>query len=152
VSYVLGIDYSTHAIDVVYVDENGEKPTLWHRHHLTGPDAWERTRKIRYWSLAWPEDVLAVGLEQPRGHGAGHLYRVQGAILCKLPAKVLVQPWLPNEWRKLCGMKGNAGKAESVIESTRILGGGKEDWPVDAHEAHLIALATREAISTKAAA
>lgn len=145
-SWIVGIDYSTRAIDVVYVDENNDKPTRWHRHQLDGQDAWERTRKVRYWTLPWPEDVLAVGLEQPRGHGAGHLYRVQGAILCKLPANVLVQPWLPNEWRKRCGLKGNAGKDDSVAESTRILGGGDGDWPVDAHEAHLIALATRQAI------
>jgi hypothetical protein len=62
----------------------------------------------------------------------------------------LVQPWLPNEWRKRCGLKGNAGKGESVMESTRILGGGQGDWPVDAHEAHLIAVATRTALEQAA--
>lgn len=141
-SWIAGIDYSTH-----YIDENQERDPDWHRHALLGPDAWERTRKMRHWTFQLADTVLAVGLEQPRGHGAGHLYRIQGALLCRLPAAVLVQPWLPNEWRKRCGLKGNAGKDDSVRESKRLLGGGYEDWPVDAHEAHLIAIATREAIS-----
>jgi len=146
-SWIVGCDYSTHAIDVVYLDEDDQRPPQWHRHTLEGPDAWERTRQVRYWQFR-DDNVLAVGLEQPRGHGAGHLYRVQGALLCRLPAAVLVQPWLPNEWRKRCGLKGNAGKQDSVVESKRLLQLGAADhWPVDAHEAHLIAFATRAALS-----
>ena len=146
-SYVVGIDFSTHAIDVVHVDENDERPPVWHRHTLDGPDAWERTRKVRYWSLAWPDDVIAVGLEEPRGRSAGKLYRVQGAILCRLPPALLVQPWVPSDWRKRVGLKGNAGKPESVVESLRRLHGKwNVDAPVDAHEAHLIAVATRQAL------
>lgn len=149
-SWICGIDFSTHAIDVVYIDENGDRPPQWVRHELKGPDAWERTRKVRYWQLR-EDSVLAVGLEQPRGHGAGHLYRIQGAILSQLPQSVLVQPWLPNEWRKRVGLPGNAKKPASVEESSRRLQLGSVDhWPVDAHEAHLIAVATRDALEATA--
>jgi len=150
-TWIAGIDYSTHAIDTVYVDEEAQQPPRWDRYILEGQDAWERTRKMRHWNLQLADTVLAVGLEQPRGHGAGHLYRVQGAILCRLPATMLVQPWLPNEWRKRCGLKGNAKKDDSVAESKQLLPHGFDEWPVDAHEAHLIAIATRAALEQTAA-
>jgi hypothetical protein len=152
VSWIAGIDYSTRAIDVVYIDEDDLNPPYWERYVLEGQDAWERTRQVKGWSLELAADTLAVGLEQPRGHGAGALYRVQGAILTRLPAGVLVQPWLPSEWRKRAGLKGNAGKQDSVRASLE-LGGGDDGsiWLVDAHEAHLIAVATRAAIQAGAA-
>jgi hypothetical protein len=156
-SWICGIDYSTHAIDVVYLDENNELPPRWARHQLEGQDAWERTRMVRYWQFR-EDNVLAVGLEQPRGHGAGHLYRIQGALLCRLPQNVLVQPWLPNEWRKRVGLPGNAKKPDSVARSSEILfesgpgGFSYVDWPIDAHEAHLIACATRDALTIEATA
>jgi len=64
---VCGIDYSTRAIDAVFVDLDDIAPPLWIRHELVGEDAWERTRQVRFWSVAFGEDVLAVGLEEPRG-------------------------------------------------------------------------------------
>ena len=146
-SWICGIDYSTHAIDVVYIDEDNQRPPQRVRHELKGPDAWERTRKVRYWQLR-EDSVLAVGLEQPRGHGAGHLYRVQGAILCQLPQTVLVQPWLPNEWRKRVGLPGNAKKDAIAVRTLELVPGALA-WPQDACDAYCIAVATRQALETQ---
>ena len=148
-SWVAGCDYSTHYIDVVLVDEDYGKPPVWHRHKLEGPDAWERTRQVRYWQLQWADAVVAVGLEQPRGHGAGSLYRVQGALLARLPGTVLVQPWLPNEWRKRVGLPGNAKKEAIAVFAGQHRGNVIEHWPQDACDAWCIAVATRQALETQ---
>lgn len=153
-SYVAGIDYSTHAIDVVLLDENGVEPPEWHRTELVGNNAFDRTRSIDNGvTSAWWDDMLAIGIEDPRGFNAGALYRIQGAILANIPDRILVQPWVPSEWRKAVGLKGNAPKAEvksAVI--TWAWAGGSGEWPQDACDAYCIALATLRAIRVEAAA
>ena len=147
---VCGIDYSTRAIDAVFVDLDDIAPPLWIRHKLEGADAWERTRQVRFWSVAFGEDVLAVGLEEPRGRNAGALYRVQGAILARLPGRVLVEPWVPSSWRKACGMKGDASKEDvrmwALADMKGMAGEGWREASYDATDAYCIALATRAAI------
>lgn len=159
-SAIGGIDYSTHAIDIVLVDENTER-AIWHRFTLTtlpGWDAFDRARTIRanMPSRSWWEDrgVIAIGIEDPRGYGAGHLYRIQGGILQTLPPDVLVQPWIPSQWRKANMIAGNATKQAVQIHSLRLVGTSKktDEWPQDAHDAHLIARATRSALERTRAA
>ena len=148
---VCGIDYSTRAIDAVFVDLDDLQPPQWLRYELVGADAWERTRQIRHLPWVW-DDVLAVGLEEPRGPGTGVLLRVQGAILTRIPGALLVQPWVPSQWRKAVGLSGNASKLDvkDYIQSEHtgwVVGGGPAAWPQDAYDAYCIALATRAAIS-----
>lgn len=151
-SFLAGIDYSTHAIDVVLLDEDDPHEAAWHRFGLSGQDAFERARNVRRsftlcFLREW-DDVLAVGIEEPRGHNAGALYRVQGAILARLPHDILVQPWVPSEWRKAVGLPGNASK-EAVV-SWAVEQPGTKHWqapvPPDAFDAYCIALATLRAI------
>jgi hypothetical protein len=149
---VCGIDYSTRAIDAVFVDLDDIAPPLWIRHELVGEDAWERTRQVRFWSVAFAEDVLAVGLEEPRGRNAGALYRVQGAILARLPGRVLVEPWVPSQWRKAVGLSGSASKTEIRDRAESDLATEFNVWPQDACDAYCIALATRAAIELEPAA
>jgi hypothetical protein len=151
-SLVAGIDYSTHAIDVVLIDEDTLKPE-WHRRELKGADAWERTRFVRaaVLGLRHLDYALAIGIEEPRGYGAGHLYRIQGAILAALHPQILVQPWIPSAWRKAVGLKGNASKAEvKDFAEWRAAHTGDyaivADWPQDACDAYCIARATLGAI------
>lgn len=159
---IAGIDFSTHFIDVVLVPLD-EGPPVWHRYQLEGQDAFERTRSVPNvvpWRAAsfW-DDVLAVGIEHPAGrHGVGPLLRIQGAVLACLPSRMLVEPWPPAKWRKECGLKGNASKEQvSVVSQMRLLDTPPSTytseyrrsifgWPQDAHDAHLIALATRQAL------
>jgi len=162
-SLIAGIDYSTHAIDVVLLDEDSREAT-WRRYPLEGADAFERARvagsrfpfmnSSRFW-----DDVLAVGIEDPRGYNAGALYRVQGAILARLPRSLLVYPWIPSAWRKAVGLPGNASKdaVRAWAVKTMLFSQGKTrisfdpPWPQDALDAYCIALATEQAIVKEAA-
>lgn len=144
--WVAGIDYSTHAVDVVVVPVDGDAPPKWTRHVLMGLNAFDRSRYVDLRGKRW-DDILAVGIEDPRGFNAGALYRVQGAILAQLPGDKLVHPLIPSQWRKLVGLPGNASKnmvaghSEDVrLTPPNIL---RDHWPQDAHDAHCIALATR---------
>lgn len=176
-SWVAGIDFSTHAVDVVLVDADGNHPPEWMRTELEGDDAFDRTRRIDNGILleAWWGEVLAIGIEDPRGHNAGALYRVQGAILANLPQQTLVVPWIPSAWRKAVGLKGNATKDQVVAFVADYVAGvcvardydeawgtvadlitgtcsPAVKWPQDACDAYCIALATRDAITIEAAA
>ena len=154
---VAGIDLSTHAIDIVLLDETTDAAT-WHRVELAGHDAFERARSVRaamfrgFVPSRW-DDVLAIGIEQPRGRNAlVALGRVQGAVLACIPRDKLVQPWNPSEWRKTVGLPGNATKfqvAEWALDRW-------EDYPFgvpfDGTDAYCIALATRNLLQIKDAA
>lgn len=159
-SYVVGCDFSTHAIDFVYVDENDVEAPSWYRCPLEGPDSFERTRvfaRSTIPSLPW-DDVLAVGIEDPAGHhGTNYLYRMQGAILAHIPLPILVQPWRPSQWRKAVGLPGNASKqqvkafADAMLPRPHI--DDRPSWATqDAADAWCIALATRLAITREKAA
>lgn len=152
---IAGIDFSTHAVDVVLLDEDTDRAE-WHRFELAGADAFERARNVRAampGSSFW-DDVLAVGIEQPRGnHGVVHMARIQGAVLTCLPRSLLVQPLNPSSWRKQVGLPGNASKDDVArrAQAGLYLSGHDEVWPQDALDAWCIALATRSLIQQAAA-
>lgn len=155
---VAGIDFSSRFVDIVLLDEDTDAAT-WHRFELTGADAFERARDVRNGMIGispiW-DDVIAIGIEDPRGYGAGSLYRVQGAILARLPRRTLVQPWIPSAWRKTVGLPGNAPKSQVEAFATIHRGvepfSDHEFWPQDACDAYCIALATRSLIELGAVA
>lgn len=168
---VLGIDVSTFNVDIVTVALDDNRAPTWHRFPLTGSDAWERARSVAQAvpgpSSAFYDDTLAIGVEDPRGYGAGSIYRVQGAVLAQLPVAVLVHPWIPSAWRKRAGLPGNASKGliktEAMSGAIRAWGRPTEwdengpknmtypawidEWTQDAWDAYCIALATRSAIA-----
>lgn len=163
-SWVAGIDYSTRAVDIVWIDDDGAEQPIWRRFDLVGADAFERTRVVR---AAMPsastwDDTLAIGIEHPGGrHGVHQLLRVQGAIISCLPAGVLVQPWPPSQWKKAVGLKGNATKSEveSFVhlhtfanESQDTFDFVLDEWTQDALDAYCIALTTRAALVKEKAA
>lgn len=161
---ICGIDYSSHAIDIVQIPLDADAPPRWDRFDLEGQDAFQRARDVpvtmpRAHSAYW-DDIVACGIEHPAGkHGTGALLRIQGAVLACLPPRLLVQPWPPASWRKAVGLKGNASKDDvghhsswmhykNVVtpETPWISHIVFSDWPQDAHDAHLIAQATRQAL------
>jgi hypothetical protein len=162
VSKICGIDYSTRAVDVVLLDEDTDAAT-WYRFDLVGRDAFERARGVRramgrvFGGGGDFDNVLAVGLEEPRGYNSGSLYRIQGAILACLPRTLLVQPWVPSEWRKAVGLPGNASKVDVFAWTARNY---PQDWhdnyvdmcPQDAIDAQCLALATRNVLQHTEAA
>jgi hypothetical protein len=169
---VAGIDYSTRFVDVVLLDEDTDAAT-WHRFPLEGNDAFDRARYVGQAvpgrAMSFWDNVLAVGIEDPRGYGSGSIYRVQGAVLACVPSGTLVQPWIPSAWRKTVGLPGNASKGQIgqfvVRHKLASIGDGRDTshvmegalpmpngviWPQDACDAYCIALATRMSIQVTA--
>jgi len=132
-----GIDYSTHAVDVVTVSEHPHQLILGrigqpmpttvqhHRVEFFGDNAWARAfdaaGKLKYpyhepaydaFNSLCQSDVIVI--EEPAGSSrlvAQQLARVQGIILANLP-RIDGQVWgmVPPEWKKLTVGKGNASK------------------------------------------
>ncbi len=158
---VAGCDYSSRYIDIVTVPYEGAGAPVWHRFLLTGKDAFDRTRSVAD-SLpgrtsALYEDLIALGIEHPAGkHGTGPLMRIQGAILARLPARLLVEPLPPSKWRQLVGLKGNASKEDvrihALAEIREFAVGNWRAASYDATDAFCIAVATRSLISQEQAA
>jgi hypothetical protein len=165
---IAGIDFSSRAVDVVLLDEDTDAAT-WHRFELDGDGAFDRTRSVRAampGSSFW-DDVLAVGIEQPRGRNAlVALGRVQGAVLACIPVETLVHPLNPSSWRQAVGLPGNCGKAavRAFVAATIKVGHDAMPnnspllwphlasyWSQDACDAYCIALATRSLLQREAA-
>lgn len=149
---VVGVDFSSFAIDVVSIDVDDLEPPVWTRFELAGQDAFDRTRQVasvmpKRGSIWWA-DVLAVGIEHPAGKfGTGSMMRVQGAVLSCLPAGVLVKPWPPGAWRKAAGLPGNCTKVEVALGAVAL--GAPDEWVTpDSYDAYMIAVATRLAIES----
>ncbi len=156
-SHIAGIDVSTRFIDIVWIDEIGDPCPGAYRYPLHGHDAWERTRSVRAalrgTSEQW-DRTIAVGIEVAHGMSSGAVNRVVGAVLACLPQNILIQPWTAGAWKKAVGLPGNATKDQVVAFSlgrTQMLV-SPALWPQDAHDAHLIAVATRRALEREVAA
>lgn len=123
-SWVVGIDLSSRAIDYARLDETGSELRL-DRSELPGKDAWARTLALAAYTRApgwyW-DDVYLVAIEAPYGRGqAGTnaiLNRVVGVLVATLPPQLRTPErcWIvaPHEWKKGLGLKG-----KPTIEETR---------------------------------
>jgi len=88
---VVGIDFDTHAVHLVRLDEN-EPRAEYSRIELEGKTAWDRALSVHWlmpYSRRW-DDVYLFAIEAPMGYRAHALYRVQGAIIASLPRHVEV--------------------------------------------------------------
>lgn len=154
-SRVLGIDYSTKAIDLVFLDESSDA-ARWHSIPLARGTA--GIRQIRH-AYSWArelEEVYLVAIEDPMSVGrsaAKVLGRVDGAILSSIPERISSdQVWRlrPDEWRMACGLAGNCPKSDVAgwaLERFPII----SLWPQDAVDALAMAWAARD-INAKAIA
>jgi hypothetical protein len=104
--FCVGVDLSTHAIDLIRLDENTNKAE-WVHLELIGPNAWERTRAVRYAmpTRSWWDDVFLVAIERPMGFASGALARVQGAVLASIPETVTAWDVQPQTWKAALGIK-----------------------------------------------
>ncbi len=122
-SYV-GVDLSTHFVDLVKLDEESDRAE-WVRVPLVGENAIDRARSYRNrtidreeWitprpSRDWWDDVILCALEDPAGRGdTRKIARVQGVVIATIPARVQVWTLQPAEWRKACGLPGNCSKEQ----------------------------------------
>jgi hypothetical protein len=165
---VCGIDYSSHAVDIVTVPLEADGAPEWTRYELKGADAFERTRDVSNampgaHSAMW-DSVIAVGIEHPAGrYGTGPLMRLQGSVLAMIPSRMLVEPLPPAKWRKLVGLPGNASKddvknhaywhvGDAFTRYRFFQGKSPAAFPQDACDALCIALATRQLLEHPEAA
>lgn len=137
---VLGIDFSSSAIDLVYLQEDADI-ARWHRIPLE--PGWQGVRKIRH-SYAWAGElegagVYLVALEQPMSsfrNSIAALNRIQGGILCSLPLELDVWLLAPGEWHAGIGLGRNVSTQKdpgrAALVSWALPHGADESWPVDA--------------------
>lgn len=141
---LLGIDFSTHAVDCVLLPWSGERAHHY-RFPLTGDTAFDRARAVRPILIGPLAGVDMVAIESPKSNRFGTavaLARVQGAILQTFPPELTVLEVAPAEWRLECGLPGNASKAKVAAW----VGGVWADAPADqnALDAFAIAYAARQ--------
>jgi hypothetical protein len=156
---IAGVDVSSFAVDVVFVEDFGN-PIWVHVGLGKEGNAFDRARGVlKAMRNAVSEDgncslrflmemCSAVGIEEPRGFNPGPAFRVQGAVLQFLHPDSLVQPWVPSQWRKKVGLKGNCTKDEIKEFVYEALGEKIYKWPQDACDAWCIAEATRFAVTS----
>ena len=124
-SVVVGIDLSSHAIDLVRLDETTNRAE-WVRLPLEGATSFERCRSVAAamatLGTGFYDDAYLAAIERPKTRfmpSAAALFPVFGAVLVSLPAALPVWDVSPGDWRKGLGLKGNATKEEcqlAVIE------------------------------------
>jgi hypothetical protein len=143
---VVGIDVSTRAVDMVKLpfDSNDAQ---WFRFEGAGRYAHDRILDMRGQLPRgeWWDDVALVCIERAAGRGTGAVIDIAvmtGLVISVIPARLPVWRMSPGEWRKECGMKGNATKAD-VAEWVQHDAPSTWSWPQDACDAFCIALAAR---------
>lgn len=148
---IVGIDLSTFFIDLVEITDSDDPEPRWTRFSLVGEEAFDRALSVRDYFPDRRDDFWisteSIGIEEPYGKFVvGKLYRVQGAILMQLP-RVRTERWMPGEWRKANGLKGNATKevvalaVREKFERKGIPSAFLDLWPQDAFDAYCVAVA-----------
>ena len=120
---VAGIDVSTHAIAVAWVELSTGRMAS----HDTFPieaekkaNAFQRALAVKHAMppAAYWADVHTIGIEDPWGRGIQStmaLYRVQGAVIAELPRDQPFRLWNPNGWKDALGCGGSASKEEVMV-------------------------------------
>lgn len=165
-SSILGIDVSSHAIDMIALDETTDY-CEWTHVDLAGETLFDRLRAVAAAmpTRGWYDDagVCLIAIETPKTRflkSAGALFPVYGAVVARLPGDIDLVHVVPTQWRKALGLKGNATKAEARdVVRPLILRGHDLDpaeaffrWPQDAVDAFAIALTARNTHHLKGAA
>lgn len=152
-SHVLGIDVSSHNIDLVLLDEETNL-AAWHRVELKGATYFDRLRQVptRMPRWGWYEDhgIYLIGIETPKTRfmpSAAALFPVYGAVIACLPRHLPVWDIHPTAWRQTLGLPGNASKGQVAV-AVHALGDGappkEHAWAQDALDAYAIARYARD--------
>ena len=153
---VLGVDVSTRAVHTARLPFDSDEATVqvYDATDCKG-DALVRARTLadllpRRRSKLW-DDVALVAIERPFGVGTravGDMMLVVGLVIACLPPELEV--WLlgPTEWRKACGMPGNASKEDVRWFAMSHWPEGKShsppaSWAQDLCDAYCVAWAAR---------
>lgn len=143
-SSVVGIDFSSFAIDLVKLDET-EDAASWTHVKLDGGGAWDRTRHLPLFmpKASWWDDVYLCAIEAPMGFKSQVLYRVQGALLSTIPQAVWTWEVRLHEWKGALGLKPAAKPAWSHFPGMQLDANGNE-WAQDVLDALGVAKYARD--------
>jgi hypothetical protein len=149
---VVGIDLSSHAIDLVQLNENNDHAT-WHNIILTGLSAWDRTRTVPSGmkTIDWANVYLAA-IEKPFGPSRlaqSVLMRIQGAILASIPFRIPVWEVTPEEWKRHLSLPRTR---KPLMSDLAVIRGCEGRWSQDARDAAGIALYARDVNAAAVAA
>lgn len=139
--YVAGIDLSTHAIDVVALNENCDAAE-WVHLELDGATAWDRVRKIRLQlnRIQWDDCYLAA-IERPFSRSRNDTVRLaQGAVLASIPPSVAVWEVAPQTWKSALGL---SRKKPTWDDLPAVDAFDRDGWSQDARDALAVALYAR---------
>lgn len=142
--FVVGIDLSSRAIDLVRLDENDDTAD-WLSIPLIGANAWDRTRTIAdaMPRATWWENAYLVAIEQPFGPSRlaqSVLMRAQGAILASIPNGRPVWEVRPEVWKKHIGVHPRHKPSWSSFPPSLF----DEYWDQNARDALGVALYARD--------
>jgi len=73
----------------------------------------------------WLPTISVMRFEDPIGAFVGSvkkISRVQGAVAGRIPDTIALDAIMPGEWKKLCGLKGNANSAAYTAWASECLG------------------------------
>ncbi len=161
-SVVVGIDFSTIAIDVVTLDEDTDRAEHHRRRLDTGPgDALQRIRRIRDAMPArgtWTDrGAVVVGIELPYGRaGSDRMAYALGAIIASIDEELPLELLRSDDWRRRCSLpirgKGATPAAKSLYLKQASVEFASKHWKVGlppiltdhAADAFGIAYATRQ--------
>jgi len=140
--YVVGIDISTRAIDLVRLDENVDEAE-WLSVPLSGKAAWDRVRLIPDLMppAGWWAEVYLCAIERPFARARQDVVRLaQGAALACIPTRVATWEVTPAVWKQHIGIKQNVKPSWSAFAPSLF----DEYWPQDARDALGVALYARD--------
>lgn len=145
---VLGLDFSSFAVDLVLLDENADR-AVWRRVTLPGKTAFDRTRELhdRMPPPSWyiDNDVYLVGLEKPFFRNGQDMVRlVEGAILACLPRSLAVWEVSPSQWKPRLHLPIREKPAAGAFVGMEFASAGDAKWPQDAYDALGVAVYCRD--------
>jgi hypothetical protein len=154
-STVLGIDFSSFAVDIVALVDDEREAIALPQIQLDGPRAIDRARRVPEISpselAAW--GVWLVAIEEPYSQNRGTvraLSRVQGAILARLPLWLRVVETPPTEWLAVFSgletvpARTSERKALAKDKAVERVGYPATFWTHDQADAYGIGWAVRE--------
>lgn len=135
----VGIDVNATEVNLVSVDLD----TFETKHHLLlgAKKSFETARLMKTVMphSSWWDDIALAAIERPSGRFPKVIYAqalVIGALIAVIPTRVLIQEFVPANWKKLVGLHGNATKDQVKAWATEF--GAGPEW--DEHACDALAI------------
>lgn len=139
---VVGIDFSSHSIELVRLDENQDRAD-WRSIALTGDNAWQRIRSIRERMPAstWWSEIYLCAIERPFARSRNDSVRLaEGAVLACIPHQLETWEIAPQTWKAHLRIPAKTKPSWADLPDDLY----EPDWSQDARDALAIALYARD--------